>query len=102
MWFLTTSLTTIRFYWAASSVCPGVSKLVLDGVGGSHPTVGADKDHFTQHTSHLLGCGAAAVLVVVAIVFQVPMLGLFAALLCGAMMVGMVWMMLTMASKNRR
>jgi hypothetical protein len=62
----------------------------------------AVKDHFAQHTSHLLGCGAAALLVVVAIVVQVPILGLFAALVCGAMMVGMVWMMLTMAYKNRR
>jgi hypothetical protein len=42
MWFLTTSLTTIRFFWAASSVSPGVSKLVLGGVGVSHPAVGAD------------------------------------------------------------
>jgi hypothetical protein len=62
----------------------------------------AVKDHLAHHTSHLLGCGAAALLVVAAIVFNVPILGFFGALFCGAMMIGMVWMMLTMASRNRR
>ena len=59
-------------------------------------------DHFGQHRSHLLGCGVAALLVVVAIVFKIPILGLLGALVCGAMMIGMVWMMVSMASKHRQ
>jgi hypothetical protein len=62
----------------------------------------AVREHFTHHTSHLLGCGAAAVLVAVAIVFKLPIVGILGALVCGAMMVGMVWMMVSMASKSRQ
>ena len=61
----------------------------------------AVKDHFAQHPSHLLGCGAAGLLVVAAIVFSIPILAVFGALMCGAMMIGMVWMMFAMASKSR-
>ena len=61
----------------------------------------AVKDHFAQHTSHLLGCGVAGLLVVAAIVFGIPILAVFGALMCGVMMVGMVWMMYSMASKSR-
>ena len=61
----------------------------------------AIKEHFAQHTSHLLGCGAAALLVVAAIVFRLPILAVFGALICGAMMIGMVWMMFSMVSKGR-
>ena len=60
----------------------------------------AVKEHFAEHTSHLLVCGAAGVLVVVAIVLGLPILALFGALMCGAMMIGMVWMMFSMASKR--
>jgi uncharacterized membrane protein len=60
----------------------------------------AVKDHFAQHTSHLLGCVAAGLLVVAAIVFSVPVLAVFGALMCAAMMVGMVWMMFSMGSKG--
>ena len=56
---------------------------------------------FAQHTSHLLGCGVAGLLVVAAIVFEIPILAAFGALMCAAMMIGMVWMMLSMALKNR-
>jgi hypothetical protein len=61
----------------------------------------AVKEHFAQHTSHLLGCVAAGLLVVAAIVFSFPILAVFGALVCGAMMIGMVWMMVSMASKGR-
>lgn len=54
-------------------------------------------EHFSGHRSHLLGCGVAALLVVAAIVFSVPVLAVFGALVCGAMMVGMMWMMFSMA-----
>jgi hypothetical protein len=55
------------------------------------------KEHFAQHPSHLLGCGVAALFVVAAIVFSIPVLAIFGALFCGAMMIGMVWMMFSMA-----
>jgi uncharacterized membrane protein len=61
----------------------------------------AVKDHFAQHTSHLLGCVAAGLLVVAAIVFSIPILAVFGVLMCGAMMIGMVWMMFSMATKGR-
>jgi hypothetical protein len=61
----------------------------------------AVKDHFAQHTSHLLGCGAAGLLVVVAVVFSIPILAAFGALMCGAMMIGMAWMMFSMATNGR-
>ena len=59
------------------------------------------REHFAHHTSHLLGCVASGLLVVGAVVFGVPVLAAFGALFCGAMMVGMVWMMFSMASKGR-
>jgi len=61
----------------------------------------AAKDHFAEHHSHMLLCAAAGVLAIGAIVFSVPILAVFAVLMCGAMMVGMVWMMLSMVSKGR-
>ena len=61
----------------------------------------AVKEHFATHPSHLLGCGAAGLLVVAAIVFSIPIVAVFGALMCGAMMIGMVWMMFSMASKGR-
>jgi hypothetical protein len=61
----------------------------------------AVKDHFSSHPSHMVGCGVAALLVVVAIVFSLPAFAVLGAVLCGAMMIGMVWMMVSMASKAR-
>jgi hypothetical protein len=63
--------------------------------------MGAIKDHFAQHPSHMLGCGVAALLVIAAIVFGLPVFAAFGALFCGVMMIGMVWMMFGMASKAR-
>ena len=60
----------------------------------------AVKDHFAEHPSHLLGCGVAGLLVVAAIVFSLPILAVFGALMCGAMMIGMVWMMFAMAKSR--
>jgi hypothetical protein len=59
------------------------------------------RDHFAQHPSHMLGCGAAGLLVIAAIVSSIPILAIFGALMCGAMMIGMIWMMFSMASKGR-
>lgn len=61
----------------------------------------AVKDHFAQHTSHVLGCVVAGLLVLAAIVFSLPILAVFGVLMCGAMMIGMVWMMFAMVSKGR-
>ena len=61
----------------------------------------AVKDHFSQHPIHLMGCGVAGLLVVIAIVFSLPILAVFGAIFCGVMMIGMVWMMFSMASKAR-
>ena len=63
--------------------------------------MGTVKAHFAHHPSHLLACGVAGLLVVAAIIFELPILAAFGALFCGAMMIGMVWMMFSMASKSR-
>ena len=57
--------------------------------------------HFHQHPFHLLACGVAALLVVAAIVLGAPVLAILGGLMCGVMMIGMVWMMFAMASKAR-
>jgi hypothetical protein len=59
------------------------------------------KDHFAQHRAHLLGCVVAGLLVVAAIIFSLPILAVLGALMCGVMMIGVVWMMFAMASKGR-
>jgi hypothetical protein len=58
------------------------------------------REHFANHPFHLVGCGAAVLLVVIAAVFSVPVFAIFGALMCGAMMIGMVWMMIAMGSKG--
>ena len=61
----------------------------------------AFKDHFTTHPSHLLGCGVAALFVIAAIVLGLPVLAILGALICGAMMIMMVWMAVGMVAKGR-
>jgi hypothetical protein len=61
----------------------------------------AVKVHMASHPSHMVGCGVAAVLVVVAIVFSLPVLAVVGAVVCGAMMIGMAWMMFSMAIRAR-
>jgi hypothetical protein len=61
--------------------------------------MGAVRDHFAKHPLHMLGCGVAALLVIAAIVFGLPIFAAFGAVFCGVMMIGMVWMMFGMASK---
>jgi hypothetical protein len=57
-------------------------------------------DHLAHHRLHLVACGVAAVLVVVAIVSGPPSLALLGGLACAAMMIGMVWMMVSMGSRH--
>jgi hypothetical protein len=67
---------------------------------GKECAMTAIRDHFAGHPYHLLGCSVAAVFVVVAIVFSLPILAIFGSLMCGVMMLGMVWMMFSMVSKG--
>jgi hypothetical protein len=62
----------------------------------------AIRQHFSHHRLHIAGCGLAALLVVVALAFGVPIVGVVGALICGAMMIGMVWMMVSMGAKHLR
>ena len=60
------------------------------------------KEHFAHHPLHMAACGVAAVFVVAAIAFGAPVLAVAGGLMCAAMMIGMVWMMFSMASGGRR
>ena len=53
------------------------------------------------HNYMRAACCVAALLIVAAFVFDIAPLALLAALFCGAMMIGMVWMMFGMAGKAR-
>jgi hypothetical protein len=62
----------------------------------------AIRQHFAGHRLHLVGCALAGILVVMAAVFGLPVLAVLGVLFCGAMMIGMVWMMVAMGAKHRR
>jgi hypothetical protein len=52
------------------------------------------REHFAHHRLHMAGCALACVgLVVAATLFGLPILAALGALMCGAMMIGMIWMM---------
>ncbi len=53
----------------------------------------AARQLFVHHRLHVAGCGVAVVFVVTAAAFGLPVLAALGALMCGAMMLGMVWMM---------
>ena len=59
------------------------------------------KEHFTHHPLHMALCALACVAIVAGIVLGAPLIAIFGPLMCGAMMLGMVWMMVTMAGKAR-
>jgi hypothetical protein len=60
----------------------------------------AVKEHFANHRSHLIGCGVAALLVIAGIAFSVPALAIVGVVVCGSMMVAMVWMIVSMSSRH--
>lgn len=60
----------------------------------------AVRQHFAEHRLHMAGCLFAAVLVIAAVIFSAPVLAILGALMCGGMMVMMVWMMVGMAGKH--
>jgi hypothetical protein len=55
----------------------------------------AIRGHFAEHRSHLLACAFAAVLIVTGIAVGFGALVVLGAVMCGVMMVGMVWMMVS-------
>lgn len=57
------------------------------------------RGHFGHHYMHA-ACGVAALLIIAAFLFDVAPLALVGVLFCGAMMIGMVWMMVSMAAKH--
>jgi hypothetical protein len=59
------------------------------------------RHHFAEHRFHMAVCAFAAVLVIAAVIFGAPVLAILGALMCGAMMVMMVWMMVSMVGKHR-
>jgi hypothetical protein len=62
----------------------------------------AVRQHFAEHRLHLMGCMFAAMLVIAGVILGAPVLAIFGALICGGMMLMMVWMMVGMAGKVRR
>lgn len=60
----------------------------------------AIKEHFAHHRLHMIGCAAGCVAIIVAIVLGAPALAIAGGLLCATMMIGMVWMMLSMAHRH--
>lgn len=61
----------------------------------------AVRQHFAEHRLHMAGCMFAAMLVIAAAVLGAPILAILGALMCGGMMLMMVWMMVGMAGKRR-
>jgi hypothetical protein len=62
----------------------------------------AVRQHFAEHRLHMAGCMFAAMLVIAAAVLGAPILAILGALMCGGMMLMMVWMMVGMAGKRRQ
>ena len=61
----------------------------------------AIRTHFAEHHSHTVACALAAVFIIVGVAVGQPALAVLAALVCGTMMVGMVWMLVSMARHHR-
>jgi hypothetical protein len=61
----------------------------------------AIRTHFAEHHSHTVACALAAVFIIGGVAVGQPVLAVLGAFLCGAMMVGMVWMMVSMARHDR-
>jgi hypothetical protein len=57
------------------------------------------KTHFTHHRNHMLGCGLAGLGVVTGIVFEMPVLAISAAIVCGALCISMIRMLFAMGPK---
>jgi hypothetical protein len=62
----------------------------------------AVRQHFGHHPLHMTVCVFAGLLVVTAAILGAPVLAVVGALMCGGMMLMMVWMMVGMAAKHRR
>ena len=51
------------------------------------------RQHLVHHPLHMAGCALAVAFVVTGVVLGLPILAVIGPLMCGVMMVGMVWMM---------
>jgi hypothetical protein len=60
------------------------------------------RPYFGDHRWHMVGCLVAVVLIATAVIVGAPVLAIAGALICGTMMVAMVWMMVAMVAKHRR
>jgi hypothetical protein len=67
------------------------------GPDGKEDEMNAIRVHFAAHRSHMAVCALAGVLFITGIAVGTPVLVVLGALMCGAMMLGMVWMMVSMA-----
>jgi hypothetical protein len=56
------------------------------------------KAHFTHHRKHVIGCGLAGSGIVVGIVFEIAVLAVTAAIVCGALCLSMAVTMLRTGS----
>jgi hypothetical protein len=57
------------------------------------------KEHFAHHRKHMIGCGLAGLGVVIGVVFEIPVLAISAAIVCGAFCISMIRMMFAMGAK---
>lgn len=62
----------------------------------------AVRRHFAEHRLQMVGCMLAGLLIIAAVVFGAPVLAVLGAVMCGGMMVMMVWMMVSMVENHRR
>ena len=51
------------------------------------------RQHVAHHPLHMAVCSLAVVFVIAAGIIGVPLLAVAGAVMCGTMMIGMVWMM---------
>ena len=62
----------------------------------------AGRLHFAGHRWHMAGRLLAAVLIAMAVIVGAPFLAIAGVLICGTMMLAMMWMMVAMVAKHRR
>jgi hypothetical protein len=76
--------------------------MVASKRGGIQVNFRTVRQHFADHQLRMVGCVFAAMLVIAAAFLSLPVLAVLGALMCGTMMIAMVWMMVGMGTKHRR
>ncbi len=56
--------------------------------------------HFARHRLHVFGCGVGSLILVAGVIFQVPILAISGAVVCGAFCLDMIRM--TFAARPKR